>query len=54
MQRELFHIMFGKFIQRFRYTGPLRGGRDADVALGENEFETPGFAGPSFNQGVGS
>ncbi|TNN89586.1 hypothetical protein EYF80_000189 [Liparis tanakae] len=27
--------------RRFSYAGPLRGGRDTDVALGEDEFDAP-------------
>jgi len=38
MQRELFN-MFGSRL--YSYTGPLRGGHDADVAHGENEFDAP-------------
>jgi len=36
MQRELSNGMFGS-----SYTGPLRGGHDADVAHGEDEFDAP-------------
>jgi len=42
MQRELSRDYDLKyFLQRFRYTGPLRGGRDAEVAHGEDEFDAP-------------
>jgi len=41
MQRELFNYMFGSSLYSFSYTGPLRGSHDAEVAHGENEFDTP-------------
>jgi len=41
MQSESFNNMFGISLYSFRYTGPLRGGHDADVAHGEHEFDTP-------------
>jgi len=42
MQRELFNNMFRSSLYTASVTtGPLRGGHDADVAHGENEFDTP-------------
>jgi len=41
MQRQLFNYMFGRCLSCFGYTGPLRGGHDAEVAHGENEFDAP-------------
>jgi len=41
MQSELFNNMFGISVYSFRYTGPLRGSHDADVALGGHEFDAP-------------
>jgi len=36
-QSELFTICWSSL---YSYTGPLRGGHDADLAHGENEFDT--------------
>jgi len=42
MQRELFNNMFGSNLYSASVTtGPLRGGHDADVALGEDECDAP-------------
>jgi len=41
MQRQLFNYIFGSSLSSLSYTGPLRGGHDAEVAHGESEFDTP-------------
>jgi len=42
MQRQLFNYIFRSSLSSsFSYAGPLRGGHDAEVAHGENEFDTP-------------
>jgi len=42
MQRELFNTMLGSsFYNYMSQLQPFEGGRDADVAHGENEFDTP-------------
>jgi len=41
IQRELFNNMFGS---SFSDTGPLRGGHDADAALGEDECDAPALS----------
>jgi len=44
MQRELFNNMLGSsfYVYMFQLQ-PFEGGRDADVAHGENESDTPGL-----------
>jgi len=45
MQRQLFKNMFWSIeLYRVSDNRPFEGSHEADVALGENEFDTPGIA----------